>query len=163
MREQVSYSFNTIAWVCAVLFYGFTVAGFMLHEKEVDKPKPVMYDVTKDVALLSERVLSLESKFKFSSEGVASWYGDIEQGRKTASGEIFDRAGYTAASRLLPLGSFVIVENLSNNNKVVVKVNDRGPYIDGRLIDVSEAAAKLLGFHKKGIEKVRVTVIQFEN
>lgn len=163
MREQVSYSRPVIFLVLGILIYAVTLSGILIRINSLDKPFPVVYDATDDVALVKERLLLLESKFKFSSEGVASWYGDREQGRPTASGEIFDRAGYTAASRILPLGCFVIVENLVNHKKVVVKVNDRGPYIDGRLIDVSEAAAKQLGFHKKGLENVRVTVIQIED
>jgi rare lipoprotein A len=74
--------------------------------------------------------------------GIASWYGDPFNGRPTASGEIFDMHKLTAAHRTLPLGSVVRVENLSNHQKVDVKINDRGPFVAGRIIDLAYAAAQ---------------------
>ncbi|MBI1366034.1 MAG: septal ring lytic transglycosylase RlpA family protein [Alphaproteobacteria bacterium] len=88
--------------------------------------------------------------------GVASWYGDEFNGRKTANGEIFDKARLSAAHTTLPLPSLVEVENLENGRRVVVRVNDRGPFVGDRLIDVSHAAARALGFDKKGLARVRV-------
>lgn len=87
---------------------------------------------------------------------VASWYGPGFQGRRTASGGIFNDNGMTAASRTLPLGSRVRVINLRDGRSVVVRINDRGPYIRGRGIDLSERAAERLGIARRGIARVRV-------
>ena len=93
--------------------------------------------------------------------GVASWYGSKHQGRATASGESFDMNRLTAAHRKLPLGTTVRVTNLANLKSVVLRVNDRGPGIDGRLIDVSWAAAKRLGFVNAGLTPVEVEVVSY--
>jgi rare lipoprotein A len=93
------------------------------------------------------------------SRGKAAWYGGKFQGRKTASGEKFDKRKLTAAHRKLPFGSKVRVTNLGNGKTVVVRINDRGPYGRGRIIDVSEAAAKKLGMLRAGIAKVKVEVL----
>ena len=88
--------------------------------------------------------------------GVASWYGDEFQGRPTANGEIFDKNRLSAAHTTLPLPSLVEVENLENGRRVVVRVNDRGPFVGDRLIDLSHAAARALDYDKKGLARVRV-------
>jgi rare lipoprotein A len=88
--------------------------------------------------------------------GTASWYGEQFQGKQTASGEPFDMRDFTAAHPSLPLGSFVKVTNLRNGHAVVVRINDRGPVVDGRIIDVSYNAAQALGFQNRGIQKVRL-------
>lgn len=89
-------------------------------------------------------------------EGYASWYGKKFHGRKTSSGEVFNKYKYTAASREFPLGTYLLVRNLSNGREVVVIVTDRGPYKKGRIIDLSKASAEKLGFIKQGIAKVQV-------
>src|SRR6202142_1238136 len=88
--------------------------------------------------------------------GTASWYGEQFQGKQTTSGEPFDMRDFTAAHPSLPLGSFVKVTNLRNGHAVVVRINDRGPVVDGRIIDVSYNAAQALGFQNRGIQKVRL-------
>jgi rare lipoprotein A len=94
--------------------------------------------------------------------GLASWYGQRHQARKTASGERFARGQLTAAHRSLPLGTKVKVTNLRTKQHVVVKINDRGPYGGGksRVIDLSEAAAKRIGIRERGTEWVQVIVIE---
>jgi rare lipoprotein A len=96
----------------------------------------------------------------FEQIGIGSWYGPGFHGRQTASGEIFDQTKLTAAHRTLPLHSWIKVTNLTNERSVLLFVNDRGPYVDGRIVDVSHRAAQLLGFEKLGLAKVRVEVIQ---
>ena len=96
---------------------------------------------------------------KFVQTGLASWYGIEEHGKPTASGEPFDMYAITAAHKTLPLGSYVLVENLENGKKVVVRINDRGPFISGRIIDLSYAAAKKIGIDQKGLAKARVTLL----
>ena len=96
----------------------------------------------------------------YEAVGIASWYGAAFHGRRTANGEIFDRNRLTAAHPTLPLPSLVEVTNLENGRRLVVRVNDRGPFVDGRLIDLSEAAARRLGFRRKGLARVRVRFLR---
>ena len=88
------------------------------------------------------------------SIGMASWYGGKFHGRLTANGERFDKEALTAAHRTLPFGSCVEVENLENGRRVRVRVNDRGPYAEGRIIDVSEAAGRKLDLIERGVARV---------
>lgn len=93
--------------------------------------------------------------------GVASWYGEQFQGNPTASGEVFDMNRLSAASRDLPLGTKIKVTNLKNNRSLVLKVNDRGPYVHGRFLDLSKEAAKQLGFMNAGLARVEARVVSF--
>ncbi|RVU20702.1 septal ring lytic transglycosylase RlpA family protein [Methylobacterium oryzihabitans] len=90
-----------------------------------------------------------------AQSGAASWYGPGFQGRRTANGERFNTHAYTAAHRRLPFGTRVRVTNTSNGRSVVVRINDRGPYVGGRVIDLSQASARAIGIH--GVAKVRVS------
>jgi rare lipoprotein A len=92
--------------------------------------------------------------------GTASWYGEQFEGKTTASGEPFEMRDFTAAHPRLPLGSFVKVTNLRNGKAVVVRINDRGPFVDDRIIDVSYNAARALGFKERGVQKVRLDLFQ---
>jgi peptidoglycan lytic transglycosylase len=91
---------------------------------------------------------------------IASWYGKKFQGRETASGERFDLNKLTAASRTLPLGSLVRITAPATGRSVIVRINDRGPWLKGRDFDLSEAAATKLGIHEKGIAAVEATLIK---
>jgi len=95
----------------------------------------------------------------YRAEGLASWYGDDFHGRYTANGEVFDKDGISAAHTTLPLPSYVRVTNLSNGHSLIVRVNDRGPYVGNRIIDVSVKAAHLLGFYNRGTVPVRVEYV----
>ncbi len=95
----------------------------------------------------------------YDETGVASWYGPTFYGHRTANGEMFKADGLTAAHRTLPMPVNVRVTNLDNGRSLIVRVNDRGPFAKGRIIDVSEQAAKLLGFYGQGTAKVRVTFV----
>ena len=92
--------------------------------------------------------------------GTASWYGEYFDGKPTASGEDYDMYDMTAAHPTLPLGSYVKVTNLRNGRAVVVKVNDRGPIVQGRIIDLSYGAAQVLQFKDRGLQKVRLDVVK---
>lgn len=92
----------------------------------------------------------------YTKEGIASFYHNKFHGRKTASGEIFNNNAYTAAHKTLPINSYVLVTNLRNNHKVIVRINDRGPFSKGRIIDLSRAAAKEIGLLGAGTGKVRI-------
>ena len=95
----------------------------------------------------------------YDRRGVASWYGDAFHMKATANGELFDMNAVSAAHTTLPLPSMVEVTNLDNGRKLVVRVNDRGPFVDNRLIDLSREAAVQLGFHRQGLANVRVRYV----
>ena len=92
----------------------------------------------------------------YEQEGLASWYGGKFQGRQTANGEIFDTNKFTAAHKTLSFGTLVKVTNLENGKSTVVRINDRGPFIPGRIIDLSRVAAAAIGMAGKGVAKVRI-------
>ena len=95
--------------------------------------------------------------------GVASWYGPTFHGRPTANGERFDMNELTAAHPTLPMPSRVRVTNLENGRALVLRVNDRGPFVDGRIIDLSRRGAQLLGFHRQGVARVRVQYLGLDD
>jgi rare lipoprotein A len=101
--------------------------------------------------------LSLDLGIK--DRGVASWYGKEFHGKLAANGEVFDMTAYTAAHRKLPLGSLVRVINLNNGKSVQVRINDRGPYVPGRMLDLSHAAAREIGMVEAGTTAVQIEVI----
>ena len=94
-------------------------------------------------------------------EGISSWYGPNFHGKLTANGEIFDMYGTTAAHKTLPLNSIVRVTNLENYKSIILKINDRGPYVGDRILDCSFGAAKKLGFDKQGTTTVKIEIIEF--
>lgn len=97
---------------------------------------------------------------QFDEVGLSSWYGQKFQGRPTASGEPFDRMKMTGAHRTLPIGTVVKIQNLENQKEAVVRINDRGPFVDERIVDVSEKTAEILEFKDKGITKVGIKVLK---
>jgi rare lipoprotein A len=101
--------------------------------------------------------------YQYSETGIASWYGPNFHGERTANGEIFDMNKVSAAHRTLPLPSIVRVTNLDNGRSLKLRVNDRGPFAQGRIIDVSRRAAQLLGFYREGTARVRVEVVADES
>jgi len=96
----------------------------------------------------------------FIQLGKASWYGEKFHGRKTANGEIYDMHKNTAAHKILPFGTVVKVENLTNNKYTIVRINDRGPFVKGRIIDLSYTAAKKIDLVSPGVTKVRITALK---
>lgn len=101
--------------------------------------------------------------YGYDESGVASWYGPNFHNKPTANGETFDQNAVSAAHRTLPLPSVVRVTNLGNGRALVVRVNDRGPFAHGRIIDMSKRAAQLLGFERQGVARVRVQVLPDES
>lgn len=99
----------------------------------------------------------------FEQVGLASWYGDDFHGNKTANGETFDKSALTAAHNTLPIPSLVKVVNLENKNEVIVRINDRGPFIGSkhtkRIVDLSERAAEILGIKEKGVARVKIILL----
>jgi len=110
--------------------------------------------------------MSMDQAREYQETGTASWYGyetyRQEGGHMTANGEVFNPNGFTAAHKYLPLPTFVKVTNLENRRSIILRVNDRGPFIEGRIIDLSAGAARKLGFYEQGTAKVRVEAIEVE-
>jgi len=113
------------------------------------------------IADLQQRTDELEKTLPIPMIGIASWYGNWEEraGNRTANGEIFRKEAYTVAHRTLPFGTVLLIQNIENGKLVPAVVNDRGPYIDGRSIDLTEGLAKRLGFIRKGLVEVRYYTI----
>ncbi len=104
--------------------------------------------------------MSFDQVYSYEETGIASWYGqetlDQHNGQATAYGEVFDPGLPSAAHKYLPLPMLVRVTNIETNDSIVVRVNDRGPFVDDRVIDLSAEAAKRLGFYNKGTARVRI-------
>jgi rare lipoprotein A len=110
--------------------------------------------------------MSVKAAMTYREKGTASWYGyetrKKKGGHMTANGEVFDPDGLNAAHKYLPLPTFVRVTNLENNRSILLRVNDRGPFVEGRIIDLSAGAARKLGYYKKGTARVLVETIELE-
>ena len=137
-------------------FFGSEVEWEIIAEaNNIDSPDEVQTD---------ERLLiPFRSRKGYFQKGTASWYGKLFHGKETASGNNYNMYGFTAAHRSLPLGSKVRVTNLQNGKDIVVKINDRGPYIKNRIIDLSYSAAKSLGIIGSGIQDVKIEVLSIPN
>jgi rare lipoprotein A len=122
-------------------------------KEAVNKPTEHIYEVNPE-KMSSGKVL-------YTEEGIASYYSYEFHGRKTANGEIFDKDKPSGAHRTLPLGTIARITNLKNGKKMVIRINDRGPFKSGRMIDVSYAAAEQLDFVKEGTAQVRIEVLEY--
>jgi len=120
---------------------------------------PSRYGNPPEYEVFGQRYRTLVSSDGFEQRGLASWYGTKFHGRRTSSGEPYDMFAMTAAHRELPLPSYVEVTNLDNGKRVVVRVNDRGPFVGGRVIDLSYAAAHRIGMVDKGVAPVHIRVV----
>lgn len=106
-------------------------------------------------------VVGLVQHLQYDQVGIASWYGPGFHGKRTANGEIFDMYALTAAHKTLPFNTLVKVVDLDTGRWVVVRINDRGPFVPGRIIDLSYAAAKELGIVEKGLARVGLKVLRW--
>lgn len=104
-----------------------------------------------------------EVNYDYDEIGLASWYGPNFHGKRTANGEVFDQNSISAAHKTLPMPSIVKVTNLKNNKELVIRINDRGPFVRGRIIDLSKKAAEILDIIRTGTAKVRVKVLESES
>lgn len=108
------------------------------------------------------KTIGKEASRQYGQTGIASYYGGMFHGRKTANGEIFNENSYTAAHKTLALGSYALVTNLRNGRKLIVKINDRGPFSKDRILDLSKGAARELGMLHSGVARVRVEAMQVD-
>ena len=136
------------------------LAGCGGHKKtttaDVPVPPPTISEPTEPPPLVAPD----HSKVLYTEVGLASWYGPEFNHRRTASGELYDMHQPTAAHRTLPLNSLVRVTNLSSGKSTVVRINDRGPFVQGRIIDLSMTAAKAIDMWRAGVAKVRLEVLE---
>jgi rare lipoprotein A len=132
---------------------------YLMDVSVIPDAVPVLHDGAYKAApyrVLGKNYTPMQDGRRYREEGEASWYGTKFHGQHTANGELYDLYGMTAAHKTLPLPTYVQVTNLANNRKVVVRVNDRGPFYSSRIIDLSYAAAKKLGFAESGTARVLV-------
>ena len=137
---------------------GLAIAGLMVglgaaQGPNISEAKPA------PVSSVQVRQVVKQVKTKPYQVGTASWYGDTFQGKPTASGEPYEMYDMTAAHLKLPMGSYVKVTNLRNGKAVIVRVNDRGPVVPGRIIDLSYGAAQALQFRHRGLQRVRLDLV----
>ncbi len=125
----------------------------------VPQPEPLSATGNAPYKVFGVRYVPMSQSRGYAENGIASWYGTKFHGRKTSSGEPYDMFGMTAAHKTLPLPTYARVQNLDNGKSVIVKVNDRGPFANNRLIDMSYVAAQKLGMVRTGTARVRVTAI----
>ena len=136
------------------------VSGVPDAVPRVEKARP---QNQKSYVVLGKRYYPMKSGLGYRKKGIASWYGKKFHGRKTATGETYDMYQMTAAHKTLPLPSYAEVVNLNNGRRIIVRVNDRGPFHDGRIIDLSYSAAKKLDIIGKGTGQVEVRAIDAPN
>jgi rare lipoprotein A (peptidoglycan hydrolase) len=140
-----------------ILFGAAFAAGIAFGGLRLDLERPSV-----PVPMPRPEAATVPDRVGYREVGRASWYGPGFQGRETASGEVFDQNRLTAAHRRLPLGTRITVTNLENGKSVRVAVNDRGPYVHGRVLDLSKAAARRLGMVTDGVVRVRIEATRQE-
>ena len=119
----------------------------------------VDWDNTTNTILISKGANTTPNDILYSINGIASWYGGKFHGRRTSSGEIFDQNEFTAAHRTLPFGTLVNVTFLDTGKNITVRINDRGPHVQDRLIDLSRGAAEAIGLRPHGLGEVKLEVL----
>lgn len=172
MRSRLSRASRSAAiplWVAAACLAlsgcggGEKAAPESYQVKETATPPPTgLYKVGKPYQINGVWYYPSED-FSYDETGIASWYGPDFHGKYTANGEVFDQNGVSAAHRTLPMPSIVRVTNLENGRSIEVKINDRGPFAHGRILDLSKHAAELLGMDLQGTARVRVQVMADES
>jgi rare lipoprotein A len=144
--------FRCLPAIAALLFF---ISGCASNEPPLQQP--VGYP--KPYRVFGKWYQPMPDSKGFRQHGIASWYGKDFHGKKTSNGEIYDMYAMTAAHKTLPLGTYVQVHNLENNRKLEVRINDRGPFVRGRIIDLSYTAAKELGLVGPGTAKVEIVAL----
>ena len=150
----VGYRFAVLFALFAFLIYGCSTGTSRTHTPAPSKP-----GYPKPYKVLGKWYQPLPHSEGFRQRGVASWYGRDFHGKKTSNGEIYNMYAMTAAHKTLPLGTYVRVDNLENDRSIVVRINDRGPFVRGRIIDLSYAGAKDIGIVGPGTARVEVVAL----
>ena len=155
----ISSSFDFKAWLLPFLLIGAILYLIVGCATTVDPPPQQPAGYPKPYKVFGKWYQPLPDAKGFRQRGIASWYGKDFHGKKTSNGEIYDMYAITAAHKTLPLGTYVRVHNLENNRKVEVRINDRGPFVRGRIIDLSYTAAKDIGIVGPGTARVEVVAL----
>ena len=134
----------------------------LTEEVTAIKAEGGVYKVGSPYTALGQRYTPKED-YNYSETGMASWYGPDFHNKRTANGEVYNMRAITAAHRTLPLPSIVRVTNLENGKSIIARVNDRGPYVKNRIIDLSQKGAELLGYRMQGTAKVKVEILEKES
>ena len=141
-----------------VILVGFTIVANENSKASVDQPENEVVPVNDADNSINQSVLSYTDKGTM----IASWYGPKFHGKLTANGEVYDQMAFTAASKKLKFGTLLKITNLRNNKSVIVRINDRGPYVRGRNLDLSKASALALGMMHRGVVKVKVEQVSLK-
>ena len=153
MNKSSTRSCRVLLTLCIIMMFGIAACSPMRKVPPQSPPLPKAYEID------GKKYYPLDEAHGFIEEGVASWYGDDFHGKKTANSEIYNMHAMTAAHKTLPLGTVVEVNNLENGKKAVVRINDRGPYVGTRIIDLSYEAATQIGMVRKGTAKVKIIAL----
>lgn len=149
--------------LCGITFLALTSCGGLLPIKK-QQPEPTKETSTKAVKTTPPKVSPSKDTALKTYYGIASWYSiKTNHGRTTASGRYLSNGGKTAAHKSLPFGTRVRVTSLFNGKSEILRITDRGPYVKGRIIDVTIGCAQRLGFYSRGITKVKVEVLEWGN
>ena len=163
MKDQPANLSSYLFFSCVTFLAVFGLLLFLFHgcatvkiPPDRSKSSPPTF---KPYKVMGNWYQPLHDAKDFVQVGKASWYGKKFHGRKTANGEIYDMYAISAAHKTLPIGTYVRVRNLHNNKEIVVRINDRGPFVRGRIIDLSYAAAKKIGIVGPGTSKVKIVAL----
>ena len=158
-RTVIGMARATAVVLLAVAASGcLSLGGRRAARVEVGDPAPVVSGTMRPYQVRG-RWYRPEAQPNYDETGLASWYGDAFNGRPTSTGEIFDMHGLTAAHKTLPLPSLIEVTNVETGRSLILRVNDRGPFVDGRILDLSRGAADELGILRQGVGRVRVRYV----
>ncbi|MGE4562585.1 MAG: septal ring lytic transglycosylase RlpA family protein [Rhodospirillales bacterium] len=163
MQRRKMPGWMVVLFALALVVAGCAETELIIHSAKrvitaVEKPPEIKYKVGNPYQIKGVWYYPRED-YQYNETGIASWYGAQFHNRHTANGEVYNMNAVTAAHRTLPLPSSVRVTNLENGRSLILRVNDRGPFARGRIIDISRRGAQLLGFQKQGTAKVRVQII----
>lgn len=163
LNKKICLSAAALLFVtgCATKRTGFEYKN-LTEEVTAIKADGGIYKVGNPYTVLGQSYTPKED-YNYSETGIASWYGDDFHNKRTANGETYNMRDITAAHRTLPLPSIVRVTNLENGRSIIARVNDRGPYVKNRIIDVSQKGAELLGYKNKGTARVKVEILETES
>jgi len=160
-KPRLTYSYlKACAFILASSFFFCACAGRMPPPQVKQKTTPGMPRSQKPYQIYGVWYYPIPSAQGYTENGIASWYGDIFHGKPTSSGEAYNMYDMTAAHKTLPLGTHVKVTNKNNGALVILRINDRGPFVSGRIIDLSYTAAQKLGMLQPGTIPVRVEAVQ---
>ena len=141
-----------------IALVGFTIIKEDRNTNELTTSEDITTSVNEEDVTLNNSIIRYTDQGRWT----ASWYGPRFHGKLTANGEIYDQMAFTAAHKSLKFGTLLKITNPRNQESVIVRINDRGPYIRGRQIDLSKAAALQIGLYEKGVQKVQVEQVSLK-